>query len=181
MNNDQTPADILSGPKHLGSRAFSLIASKHMRFAIILLIIAVAAFIGRNIVGSSQFMNQVVLWALGLFVIFLGYAFLAGWLVYANYTFSLEGDAFKISRGVFSKKETAIPYRQIRDVNIERSLYQRIYGVSKLVILTVGEEGLSSGVSESVIPVVDNIDKNLAVAFQAELLKRANVQKVSQS
>lgn len=177
---DQDTPNIISGRQHLGSRAFSLIVSKHARAAFLLLIIAVAAFVARGMVGNSAFMNQVVMWSLVLFVIFLAYAFLAGWLVYVNYTFSLEADAFRISRGVFSKKETAIPYRQIRDVNIERSVYQRMYGVSKLVILTVGEEGLSSGVSESVLPIVDNIDKNAALVFQSELLKRANVQKISQ-
>ena len=146
----------------------------------ILLLISIAAFLLRNVIGVSQYINQVVLWSLVLFIVFIVYAFFVGWLVYINYTFALEDDAFKIRRGVLSKKETAIPYRQIRDVNIERSISQQIYGVSKLVILTVGEESLSSSVSESVLPVVDNIDKNLAVIFQAELLKRANVQKISQ-
>ena len=179
MNPNQNQPDF-SAPQHLGSRAFSLIVSKHSRFAFILLVVAIIAFFARHAFGATQYMNQVVLWSLGLFVVFIAYAFAAGSLVYKNYTFSLEDDAFKIRRGVFSKKETAIPYRQIRDVNIERSIYQQLYGVSKLVILTVGEESLSASVSESVIPVVDNIDKRLALIFQSELLKRANVQKISQ-
>ncbi len=179
MNPNQSQPDF-STPQHLGKRAFSLIVSKHSRFAFILLVVAIIAFFARHAVGNSQYMNQVVLWSLLLFVVFLVYAFLAGSLVYKNYTFSLEDDAFKIRRGIFSKKETAIPYRQIRDVNIERSVSQQIYGVSKLIILTVGEESLSAGVSEAVLPVVDNIDKKLALVFQSELLKRANVQKISQ-
>ena len=146
----------------------------------ILLLISIAALLLRHSVGNNVFMDQVVIWSFVLFIVFLIVSFLVAWLIYANYTFALEDDAFRISRGVFSKKETAIPYRQIRDVNIERSLYQRMYGVSKLVILTVGEESLSANVSEAVLPIVDNIDKNLALTFQSELLKRANVQKISQ-
>ncbi len=178
MNPNQNTADF-SAPQKLGPRAFSLLVSRHSKFAFVLLVIAVVAFLARNAVGGG-YMDRVVLWSIILFVVFIAYAFLAGWLVYKNYTFSLEDDAFKIRRGVFSKKETAIPYRQIRDVNIERSISQQIYGVSKLVILTVGEESLSASVSEAVLPVVDNIDKNLALTFQSELLKRANVQKISQ-
>jgi len=173
--------DISSAPQHLGSRAFSFLVSKHSHAAFVLFLIAIAATLLKNVVGQSGVMSQIILWSWILFVIMLAYAFFAGWLVYVNYTFSLEDDAFKIRRGVISKKETAIPYRQIRDVNIERSFFQQIAGVSKLVILTVGEESLSSGVSESVLPVVNNIDKHLALSAQAELLKRANVQKISNS
>jgi uncharacterized membrane protein YdbT with pleckstrin-like domain len=179
MDNTQTP-DVSSGKQHLGKRAFSLIVSKHARVALVILLISIVVLIFRNFFGNNSIMDQVVLWSFVLFIIFLVEAFLVGWLIYANYTFALEDDAFRISRGVLSKKETAIPYRQIRDVNIERSLYQRMYGVSKLIILTVGEESLSASVSEAVLPIVDNIDKNLALKFQNELLRRANVQKVSQ-
>ena len=183
MNNDTNQPAIISGPQRLGRKAFSLIVSKHSRFSLILLVISILAVVFRTSVGAGNvpFMDQVVLWSLVLFFVFLAWAFFISWITYINYTFALEDDAFKIRRGVFSKKETAIPYRQIRDVNIERSFSQQLYGVSKLVILTVGEESLTSAVSESVIPVVDNIDKNLAIASQAELLRRANIQKVSQS
>ena len=171
----------ISGSQHLGKRALSFLISKHSHAAVVLFLIAIAATLLKNVVGQSAIMSQIIIWSWILFIIMLAYAFIVGWLVYVNYTFSLEDDAFKIRRGVISKKETAIPYRQIRDVNIERSFFQQIAGVSKLVILTVGEESLSSNVSESVLPVVDNIDKHLALAAQAELLKRANVQKISNS
>lgn len=183
MDTNPSQTATVNGPQRLGRKAFSLIVSKHARFAVALLVISVVALFLRTAFGSAivPYMDHVVFWSLVLFFVFLAWAFFIGWITYINYTFSLEDDAFKIRRGVFSKKETAIPYRQIRDVNIERSFSQQLYGVSKLVILTVGEESLTSAVSESVIPVVDNIDKNLATASQAELLRRANVQKVSQS
>ena len=179
MNIDQN--QVASVPQHLGRRALSFLISKHSHAAVVLFLIAIATTLLKNVVGQSDIMIQIILWSWILFIVTFIYAFIVGWLVYANYTFALEDDAFKIRRGVISKKETAIPYRQIRDVNIERSFFQQMAGVSKLVILTVGEESLSSGVSESVIPVVNNIDKHLALAAQAELLKRANVQKISQS
>ena len=175
-----TQNQTISGSQHLGRRAFSFIVSKHINFAIIVLLVAIVASLYGGVIGSNALVGQatVALWV--LFLIGVVYAFIVGALIYSNYTFSLEDDAFKIRRGVISKKETAIPYRQIRDVNIERSLAQQLAGVSKLVILTVGEESDSRNVSESVLPEVDNIDKKLAIIFQAELLKRANVQKISQ-
>jgi uncharacterized membrane protein YdbT with pleckstrin-like domain len=169
--------------EHLGRRAFSIIVSRHARIAIVLFVIAIVAFFARHAVGANGYMNQIVLWSLALFTFFLVYAFLVGWLVYTNYTFSLEDDAFRISQGVLSKKETAIPYRQIRDVNIERGISQQMYGVSTLVILTVGAEAAPAGsnLSESVAPIIQNIDRHRALEVQSELLKRANIQKISQS
>lgn len=186
MTTDQNQPVVATGPQKLGRKAFSLIVSKHARLALAFLIIAVGAIVLEHILGSKispqivGIVGQIALWSFVLFFVFLAWAFFIGWISYVNYTFSLEDDAFKIRSGVFSKKETAIPYRQIRDVNIERSFSQQLYGVSKLVILTVGEGGASPEASESVIPVVDNIDKHLALVAQAELLKRANVQKITQ-
>ncbi len=180
MNPNQNTSPDFSLPQRLGPRALSFLVSKHLRLAFILLLILVVAVVANKYLPTNPLMQEVTVWSAILFLVAIVWAFFAAWIVYVNYTFALEDDAFKIRRGVISKKETAIPYRQIRDVNIERSFAKQLAGVSKLVILTVGEEGLSSGVSESVIPVVDNIDKHLAVLFQAELLKRANVQKISQ-
>jgi uncharacterized membrane protein YdbT with pleckstrin-like domain len=65
-------------------------------------------------------------------------------------------------------------------VDIERNISYRMFGVSRIVILTAGnEEEKKSGEDESegILPA---IDKDLAEWLQAELLKRANVQKVTE-
>ena len=61
-----------------------------------------------------------------------------------------------------------------------RDLAFQALGLSRLVILTAGEEeeAGSSGESEGILPA---LDKNLAEWLQAELMKRANIQKISMS
>ncbi|MCX6722613.1 MAG: PH domain-containing protein, partial [Candidatus Staskawiczbacteria bacterium] len=101
---------------------------------------------------------------------------------YTNYVFLMTENYFKIKRGIFSKTENAIPYRQIQNIDIERSFIFQLLGLSRLVILTAGHEdekpkGASIGFDESegIIPA---IDQKLAEMLQTELLKRADVQRV---
>ena len=93
----------------------------------------------------------------------------------------MSEDSFKIKRGIFNKVEDAIPYRQVQDVDIERSLLFLILGLSRVIILTAGhedEKDTAGDESEGVIPAVD---KSLAEWLQTELLKRADIQKTVQA
>jgi len=117
-------------------------------------------------------------WAFaGLFVISFLVIFLIAWLIYVNYKFMLGDDSLKIKRGILNKEEVAMPYRHIQDVDIERDLSFQMMGLSRIVILTAGqeEEKNKDDESEGILPAMD---KDLAEWLQAELLKRANVQKV---
>jgi uncharacterized membrane protein YdbT with pleckstrin-like domain len=111
------------------------------------------------------------------FIFFI--AFLLAWLDYSNYKFFLGDNSLKIKRGWLNKEEVAIPYRQIQDVNIDRDLSFRILGLSRIVILTAGEEDPKDnnheGESEGILPAIDH---DLAEWIQSQLLERANVQKV---
>ncbi len=117
-----------------------------------------------------------------LFLVAFGLTFLIAWLVYTNYRFALGENSLKIKRGIIGKEEMAIPYRQIQDVDINRDLSFRVWGLSKLIILTAGREdvgaerrGSEGDESEGYLPA---LDKDLAEWLQHELLSRANVQKV---
>ena len=115
--------------------------------------------------------------ALGLCVITFLLVLIVSWLIYENYKFALGEDALKIKRGVFTREEIAIPYRQIQDVDIEQDFYYRIIGVSRLVILTAGheDEKTAKDETEGVLPAIDSA---LAERLQSQLLTRANVQTV---
>jgi uncharacterized membrane protein YdbT with pleckstrin-like domain len=109
-------------------------------------------------------------------------ALFIAYLNYQNYQIMLSDDSLKIKKGIFSKLEIAIPFRQIQDVDIEQSVQFRMFGLSKLIILTAGhedetEQGIDKDESEGLIPVVD---QTLATQLQTELLKRADIQKVVQ-
>ena len=117
-----------------------------------------------------------------VFVVFFAIAFLVGWLIYKNYKFTLGDDSLKIKRGIIEKEEVAIPYRQIQDVDIDRDLSFQMLGLSRIMILTAGHEDAEDekkgdDETEGILPA---LDRGLAEWLQAELLKRANVQKVTE-
>jgi uncharacterized membrane protein YdbT with pleckstrin-like domain len=111
-----------------------------------------------------------------LFIVALAIALFVAWLIYSRYKFCLGDDSLKIKRGILNKEEVSIPYRQIQDVDIKRDLSFQMLGLSRIMILTAGHEDRAAddGDSEGILPA---LDKNLAEWLQAELLKRANVQK----
>lgn len=123
------------------------------------------------------YVNLAAWGALGLFMAVFALTFFVVWLIYINYRFSLGDNALKIKRGILNKEEVAIPYRQIQDVDINRDLGFQMMGLSRIVILTAGHDDQKPGddQSEGILPA---LDKDLAEWLQAELLKRANVQKV---
>jgi len=109
-------------------------------------------------------------------------SFIFAWLTYINYLFMMADDSFKIKRGILSKKENAIPYRQIQNVDIERTLLFQILGLSRVIILTAGhEDNAMKGAASEAEGIIPAIDKKLAEWLQTELLKKADVQKVTET
>ncbi len=184
INHPGVPAETYH---RLGKKTFYIFFLERTHAAAVFLIIAAALFVlqaqpflaATPIGNMAPYAARAAWIVLALFFIIFGITLLASWLIYANFKFYLGEDALKIKKGVLNKEETAIPYRQIQDVDIERDLSFQMLGVSRLVILTAGaEEERSAGdESEGILPVMD---KDLAEWLQAELLKRANVQKVTE-
>lgn len=169
----------------LGSKTFIIFLSDKTRISLIFLFITIGLSIlaksgvFTNISGQnfSPLINFAALASLAVFVIAFALAFFIAWLEYANYKFFLDEDSLKIKRGVLSKEEIAIPYRQIQNVDIERNFYYQMMGLSRLVILTAGYDAdkPEEDESEGILPA---LDKNLAEWVRGELLKRTSVQKV---
>lgn len=102
------------------------------------------------------------------------------WIIYIHTTFVFNQYALKIKTGFIHKREILIPYRQIQNVNINRSLLHRMLGVSNLVILTAGSEDQTPDTNQQESEgVFDLLDAELAGHIQSELVKRASVQMVS--
>jgi uncharacterized membrane protein YdbT with pleckstrin-like domain len=178
----------------LGKKTLAIFVLQRVQAAFIFLVISIVLFVlqgqsflakiptGSTSLNISGWVGLGALVILGLFIIFFLIGFLVAWLDYTNYKFALGEDSLKIKRGVLNKEEVAIPYRQIQDVDIDRDLSFLMLGLSRIVILTAGHEDEpkdeESGESEGMLPA---IDKDLAEWLQAELLKRANIQKVVES
>jgi putative membrane protein len=174
----------------LGRKTLWIFALERMHAAGIFLFLAVALLVvgGEPSLTKTPLGNLAHFALLGaglsaiLFVVIFGITFLIAWLIYTNYRFALGENSLKIKRGVIGKEEMAIPYRQIQDVDINRDLSFRIWGLSKLIILTAGREdaavGGRSGRSDESEGYLPALDKDLAEWLQHELLTRANVQRV---
>lgn len=172
----------------LGKKTFWIFLLERIHAAAVFLLIAIVLFVlqGQAFLTKAPFVGNIqpyvgtAAWTIfALFILVFLVTLLITWFIYKNYKFSLGDDALKIKKGVINKEETAIPYRQIQNVDIERDLSFQMLGLSRIVILTAGEEDTKPGPDESegILPA---LDKDLAEWLQAELLKRANVQKVTE-
>ena len=171
----------------MGKKTFWIFFLERAHAAFTLLILTIALFViaQQSFLTSTPFGDLtryaiMAAWAcLALFVLATAITFLIAWLVYVTYKYCLGDDSLKIKRGILNKEEVAIPYRQIQDVDIKRDLSFQMIGLSRIVILTAGheDEKPEDDESEGILPA---LDKDLAEWMQAELLKRANVQKVTE-
>jgi uncharacterized membrane protein YdbT with pleckstrin-like domain len=158
--------------ERMGWKTFYVFMSERMKIALIAGLITFA-FVFLNLPFAAY-----VVW---VFLIIFTVTLLIVWVEYASFGFLLGADALKVKRGVIHKEEVAIPYRQIQNVDIERTLLDQIAGTSRLVILTAGHDDADAdkeggkAESEGIIPVMD---KKLASRLQTELLSRASIQKV---
>ena len=166
--------------QYLGKKTFVLLVLKRSALFFLFLVASIILFVaGGKFDGDiSVIIIKVAFYAFLASLIFLVIAIFSAWLVYINYRFLLDENAFKVRRGVLNKDEVAIPYRQIQNVNIERSFLDQIIGLSKVIILTAGREDKDEKIwseSEGILP---SLDKNIAREIQEVLLKRANIEQV---
>lgn len=76
----------------------------------------------------------------GGIVILIGIIGICGWQIayYKRFRYELTHDTFDIRSGVISRRNREIPYRRIQNVDISRSLLQRVIGVAELRLETAG-------------------------------------------
>ncbi|MBU6390077.1 PH domain-containing protein [Patescibacteria group bacterium] len=173
----------------LGRKTFRFYLYQNLLAGVVLMFIAAIVLLAQGTLIESLTMSALGLdhrtviiivydINIALFVIAcvaLGIGMLISWVRYTSITFSTGEYALIIKRGIIDKREISIPYRQIQDVDVNRSLSQRMFGVSSLLILTAGEAQQAGSESEGALSV---IDAPLAEALKAELLRRTNVQEV---
>lgn len=97
---------------------------------------------------------------------------------YESKQFMFDEFSLRVRSGIFSRKEVAVPYRQIQDVTLEESYVQRMFGVATLSVFTAGHEDSIPNNSDSSGVFFPLIDHSYAVELQQILLKRSNVQAI---
>jgi uncharacterized membrane protein YdbT with pleckstrin-like domain len=181
--------------QNLGSRTFLLLLSRKTTIAFVLLLISIILFSADNslalglaglmslggtisVATASSIAGAIAYISLLLFLLAV-IAFLIGFIVallqYRNYTFTLDEFGVKMHRGIFSQREISVPYRQIQDVDIIRNIPHRLFGVSKLVMITAGHEDKGQE-SDGTDTVFDPIDKDLAEEIRTFMERKRGVQ-----
>ncbi len=173
----------------LGIKVFYYYLSKRLLIGVLLLIVSFIflSFKGA-IVSKIAFLFSVKL-ALAIISSFIFILFTASviliigglfmsWMDYISCVFTLDEASFNIRRGIFNKREVSIPYRQIQDINIEQTFNHRMMGVSKLIILTAGNDDKGKeGGSEGIFEVIDS---RVAKDVRKSILQKTSIETVTE-
>jgi uncharacterized membrane protein YdbT with pleckstrin-like domain len=130
-----------------------------------------AVLVEKAISSSVSFLALVIL-IIGVIVFVYGYIVCR--LHYKNFTFTLEDYGIKLKKGIFYTKEISIPYRQIQNVDVTKTLVYQFFKLSRLVIITAGHEDEKGG--DETDTVFDPIDSDIAEEIREMLQKRIGVQ-----
>lgn len=169
----------MNGEQRLGKKTFWLFVLSNSTACFIFLLTTVVSVVLRGFVGDNfiDILNYLTIASIFLFALSFLSDISISWLTYINYTFTMDQDSFKVKHGIFSKEETAIPYRQVQSVDLRQDLMGQLLGYSRIVVLTAGhDEKDEQGEAEAIFPVLDS---NLAKNLQAELLKRSETERVT--
>ena len=179
----------MQNEQKLGIKVFYYYLYKRVFLALILLIITGILFsvkdtlvTGMTSVISFNISDMIITYlnigVLVLSLLVLAYGIISSWFDYISCTFILGDNAFVIRRGIFNKREVSIPYRQVQDVSLEQSFSYKMMGVSKLVVLTAGNDDVDKeGESEGVFNVIDS---TVASEMREFLLQKTSVERVQE-
>ena len=89
---------------------------------------------------------------------------------YSSITYTLEDDKITVTKGVWWKTKSFVPYNRITNINVYQDPISRRFGLGKLSIQTAGFSGTSSSgakVAEAVIFGVKNFEeiKDIIINF----------------
>lgn len=135
---------------------------------------------GSRAFGTFAMISIVIFLVTSVLAIIGGYFFAK--LTYDNYKFELTEDGFYKESGVITKKYVTIPYERIQNVDINRGILARIFGLSDLQIQTAGmsasfgKYGAYNVGAEGRLPAVSEQE---AIEIRNELIKRAKGHKAT--
>lgn len=139
----------------------------HLLRIILELLLVALVFLGSIIFSlTSAGFSMVLIPILVVGIVFFALGYVWSRLVYHFYQYELRDDEFRKEYGVFNKKYASIPYDRIQNVDISRTLLQRIFGISEIRIQTAGQSGKVS--AEGRLP---GLSRNDAEDLREKLLE----------
>jgi putative membrane protein len=89
-------------------------------------------------VSVASFEPFIILAYLGIALSLVGLTVLWEYLVWKNYDFFFGEDNLNIEHGVIRKRHREIPLSRIQNVDIQRNIFQRLFGIAKVDLETAG-------------------------------------------
>jgi uncharacterized membrane protein YdbT with pleckstrin-like domain len=164
----------------LGGKTLTLFILKRSAILFIILLAILFIFIFQGFIPEDYLMI-VQLIIIGLFLIFVIIGLLItalGLLEYKHYKIIISDETIKIYRGLFSEEEIGLPFRRLKQVDIERSLINQIFGVSNIRLTILGEDD-DNPVSREKKLIIPYLDKNVAQEIQNIILKESEVDEIN--
>lgn len=115
--------------------------------------------------NPSMFRNRPVEFVVTCLLCLVGVGFIMfgyWWLQCKGTTLTVTSDRTRLRKGILSKSITEVWHQDIRNVQLNQTFFQRIFGVGTLGISSAGQSGLEISVSGIPDPdkVKDLIDQN---------------------
>ncbi|MFC7195436.1 PH domain-containing protein [Halosimplex aquaticum] len=79
--------------------------------------------------------------AVGVFVVFTLYGIVRSILLYRSWRYVVREESLYLTRGVFTTVQTVVPYVRVQHIDTRRSAFERVLGLSALVVYTAGSRG----------------------------------------
>jgi len=110
-----------------------------------------------------------------LAVLYIVLCFIVAKLSYRYYKYELTDITFRKEQGIIWKKYVSIPYDRIQNVDIYRSLWARLLGLSDIHIHTAGVGGVAMG--EGRLP---GLTREAAEQMREEIIMRSRNSRLGQ-
>jgi len=77
----------------------------------------------------------------GLFVLFAVYGVVRAVFLYRSWRYVVREESLYLTRGVLTRVQTVVPYVRVQHIDTRRSAFERVLGLSTLVVYTAGSRG----------------------------------------
>lgn len=75
------------------------------------------------------------------FIILTVISIVLGYVRYRAWRYTLRDDHMYLERGIFTRVRTMVPYVRVQHVDTQKSVIDRVLGLSKVVVYTAGSRG----------------------------------------
>ena len=76
-----------------------------------------------------------------IFAVLTVFSIVLGYVRYRAWRYTLRDDHMYLERGVFTRVRTMVPYVRIQHVDTQKTVIDRILGLSRVVVYTAGSRG----------------------------------------